>query len=457
MASKRSSMKVKFVLVLAGIVLLCCVSVAAIAQNDSAANVESLTLGQCIDYALKRQPALNQAKIGIRIAKATNAISLSGWLPQVNLAANATHYNTLPTTFISDSLGGPPVTTHSGITNTVIPQLSASQTIFNPQLLYAAHSAPLYIREAEEITDSTKINVVSTVSKTFYNLLLTLEQINVLKEDTARLDRNVMDTYHQYVGGIVDETDYEEAIITLNNSLVQLKQQVENVTPEYATLKQMMGYPVEKQFNVAFDTLQMMQEILFDTAQSLQYENRIEYQLVKTFKQLQRQQTTYYDLAFLPTASVFYNYYYEYENNTASDIFDKAYPYSYFGLSLNIPLFTGFSRLENRHKSRLQEDILNWSEVNLKSQIYTEYTTALASYKSNLYNWRLMADNRTRAKNVYRIVSLQYKEGIVAYLNMIVAESNLIASEIGYTNALFQLLSSKIDVQKAMGVIPYNQ
>ena len=454
MISKRSSIKTRsanrFI-----VLLLLCLPLFAAAQSDST-GAESLTLDQCIAYALKNQPAVNQALIGIKVAKTTNAINLAGWLPQVNLGASATHYNTLPTTFISDS-SGPPIPTHSGIVNTVVPQLSASQTIFNPQLLYAAHSARLYVKEAEQVTDSAKISAVAMVSKSFYNLLLTLEQINVLKEDTARLDRNVMDTYHQYVGGIVDETDYEEAIITLNNSLVQLKQQIENVTPEYSTLKQLMGYPPEKQFNVAFDTLQMMQEIMFDTAQKLDYENRIEYKLVKTFKELQHQQTAYYDLAFLPTASVYYNYYYEYENNTPSGIFDKAYPYSYFGLSLNIPLFTGFSRLENVHKSRLQEDILNWQQVNVKSQIYTDYTTALANYKSNLYNWRLMADNRTRAKNVYRIVSLQYKEGIVAYLNMIVAESNLIASEIGYTNALFQLLSSKIDIEKAMGIIRYNQ
>ncbi len=455
MVDKRSLiMKISFNL-LAGFILMCCLPAGVVAQNDSA-RTESLTLEQCIAYALKNQPAVNQAKVGIGIAKTTNAINLSGWLPQVNAGATATHYNTLPTTFISDS-AGPPLPTHTGIVNTIVPQFSASQTIFNPQLLYAAHSARLYVKEAEQITDSAKINAVATVSKAFYNLLLTLEQINVLKEDTARLDRNVMDTYHQFVGGIVDETDYEEAIITLNNSLVQLKQQIENVAPNYATLKQLMGYPPEKQFNVAFDTLQMMQEIMFDTAQKLDYENRIEYKLVKTFKELQHQQTTYYDLAFLPTASVYYNYYYEYENNTSAGILDKAYPYSYFGLSLNIPLFTGFARLENIHKSRLQEDILNWQQVNVKSQIFTDYNTALANYKSNLYNWRLMDDNRTRAKNVYRIVSLQYKEGIVAYLNMIVAESNLIASEIGYTNALFQLLSSKIDVQKAMGVIPYNQ
>ncbi len=455
MVSQRSTIKQIGISLLTGFIVLC-VPASVSAQNDAAGSVESLTLTQCIDYALKSQPAVNQAQIGVRVAKTTNAINLSGWLPQVNAGATATHYNTLPTTFISDS-AGPSLPTHSGIVNTIIPQLSASQTIFNPQLLYAAHSARLYVKEAEQIMDSAKINAVVTVSKAFYNLLLTLEQINVLKEDTARLDRNVMDTYHQFVGGIVDETDYEEAVITLNNSLVQLKQQIENVAPNYATLKQLMGYPPEKQFNVAFDTLQMMQEIMFDTAQKLDYENRIEYKLVKTFKELQHQQTSYYDLAFLPTASVYYNYYYEYENNTSTSIFDKAYPYSYFGLSLNIPLFTGFARLENIHKSKLQEDILNWQQVNVKSQIFTDYSTALANYKSNLYNWKMMNDNRTRAKNVYRIVSLQYKEGIVAYLNMIVAESNLIASEIGYTNALFQLLSSKIDVQKAMGVIPYNQ
>ena len=61
-----------------------------------------------------------------------------------------------------------------------------------------------------------------------------------------------------------------------------------------------------------------------------------------------------------------------------------------------------------------------------------------------------------RAKDVFRIVSLQYKQGIVAYLNIIVAESNLITAEIGYINSLFQVLSSKIDLEKAVGIIPYN-
>jgi outer membrane protein TolC len=427
-------------------------------NNGTTDSLESFTLKDCIEYALHHQPALNQSLLNISITRTTNAINLSGWLPQVSISGSLIHYNQLPTTLVSNPAtpGGPPVTTHTGVINTATPELTATQTIFSPQLLYSATSAHLFVEQAEQNSDSAKIYVVSAVSKTFYSLLLTLEQINVLKEDTARLGTDVLDTYHQFVGGLVDETDYEQAVITLNNSRAQLRQQVENITPSYANLKHIMGYPPEKQFNVTYDTLEMKQEIVCDTTRPLQYEKRIEFQQLQTEKELQRQLTGFYELSFLPSVSAFYNYNYEYQSNTTSQLFKNAYPYSFFGLSLSLPIFTGFSRIENIHRSELQEQNLDWAEVNLRSQIYAEYTSALSSYKSNLYNMSLMQDNKTRAMNVYRIVSLQYNQGIVSYLNIIVAESNLINAEIGYLDALFQVLSSKIDLEKATGDIPFS-
>jgi outer membrane protein TolC len=294
---------------------------------------------------------------------------------------------------------------------------------------------------------------VATVSKAFYNLLLTLEQMDVLKEDTARLGKNLRDTYHQYVGGIVDKTDYKEAAITLNNSKAQLKQAKENVRPLYATLKQTMGFPTDKEFNVNFDTLQMMKEITFDTTQQLQFENRIEYQQLQTAKNLQEQNVKYYKSQFLPTLTASFYYNYQYENNKSSDLFIQAYPYSYIAATLNFPLFTGFRRVAGIQKAKLQEQRIEWAQESLKSTIYVQYTTALANYKSNLYDLNVSRDNVTMAKDVYNVVSLQYKQGIVAYLNVITAESNLITSQINYINTLFQLLSSKVDLEKAMGNI----
>ncbi|HEY4108176.1 TolC family protein [Puia sp.] len=412
----------------------------------------SLTLGQCIDYALKHQPFVNQALINEAIVRTTNAINQSSWYPQVNAQANLTHYNSRPTSYIVDSAGNVHLQ-KNGVVNTFIPVLGVSQTIFNPALLYATRSAPLFNQQAQQITDSTKIDIVAGVSKTFYGLLLTLEQISVLKEDTARLAKNVSDAYHQYVGGIVDETDYDEAVISLNNSKFQLKQATENLNPQYAMLKQVMGYPPRSQFNVLFDTVQMMNDIAFDTTQELQFEKRIEYKFLQTQKALQLANINYYRNAWMPTVGAFFNYDYEFQSNGFGDLFSKAYPYSYMGLSLTMPIFTGFNRTNNIKRARLQGDLLDWSEVNLKSQIYTEYATALANYKSNYFNLGISKENVSLARRTYDIVALQYQQGVVPYLNVITAESNLITSEISYQNALFQVLSSKIDLQKSMGFI----
>jgi len=253
----------------------------------------------------------------------------------------------------------------------------------------------------------------------------------------------------------VDETDYEEAEITLNNSIAQLKQANENVVPLYASLKHLIGYPPQDQFNVSFDTLQMMQGINIDTTKQLQYEKRIEYQELNTAASLQDEQVHYYRFSFLPTVSAFYNYNLGYESNQFSNLFSTSYPSSLIGLSFNIPIFTGFTRLNNLKKAKLQREIIGWQQTDLRSQIYEEYTTALANYKSNIFNLKLLQKNVALAKRTYFVVTLQYKQGIVPYLNVITAESNLISSEITYLNDLFTVLSSKIDLEKAMGSITY--
>jgi outer membrane protein len=50
---------------------------------------------------------------------------------------------------------------------------------------------------------------------------------------------------------------------------------------------------------------------------------------------------------------------------------------------------------------------------------------------------------------------VQYKSGIKTYLDVIVSQNDLISAQINYLDALYQLLTSKIDVQKALGQITY--
>ncbi|HSC37811.1 MAG TPA: TolC family protein, partial [Chitinophagaceae bacterium] len=67
----------------------------------------------------------------------------------------------------------------------------------------------------------------------------------------------------------------------------------------------------------------------------------------------------------------------------------------------------------------------------------------------------VLKDNLALAQDVYNTIQLQYKAGIKTYLDVIIAESDLRASQVNYTNALYDVLSSKLDVQKALGDIRY--
>jgi len=443
------------------LVSICTLSAHAYCQTDTlldstpdTTTVQSLTLQECISYAAVHQPAVKQSYIDESIARTNNAIAFADWLPQVSGTANLQHYFQLPTAFIPINGIKQPIA--SGVFNTSTPSINASQTIFNTDVLLATRASRLNTLFARQGTANTKIAMVADVSKAFYDLLLTLQQINVLKEDTARLSKNQQDTYHQYVSGIVDKVDYKQASISLNNSVAQLKSASESINAKYATLKQLMGYPQTKEFTVVYDTAQMLQEAYFDTSEALNYEKRIEYQQLETVRRLARETTAYYQLGFIPSLSVFYNYNQQYANDKFADLYKEAYPYSLFGVNLSVPLFTGFKRLENIHKAHLQEVRDDWDVINVKLQIYSEYKQALAGYKSNYYSLVAQRENVKMAKEVYDIVHLQYREGIKTYLNVITAESDLINSEINYLNALFQLLSSKIDLEKAMGDITPN-
>ena len=109
--------------------------------------------------------------------------------------------------------------------------------------------------------------------------------------------------------------------------------------------------------------------------------------------------------------------------------------------------------MQNLSKARLQVDRADLDIVNTKNLINTEYVQALAEYKSSYNDYIMLKQNVALAQDVYHVVSIQYREGIKTYLDVITAQSDLHTSELNYYNALFNVLSGKIDLQKALGTL----
>lgn len=431
--------------------LILILPVVAFAQNGSDTIPNVITLKQSILFALRNQPAVKQASIDEQINERDIRIGLSGWLPQLNSSGSYQHY----------FKGSPVASTTPGVVSGIDEYsslgLQASQVIYNNDVLLAAKTANYSRLYYKQNTQSSQINVVSDVSKAFFDVLLSEKQLNIINEDIIRLQRSLKDAYNRYQAGVVDKIDYKQATIALNNEIATRKQTAETINSKAAYLKQIMGLNPAREVSLSYDSTSYEKEAYIDTNQTLNVLNRIEYQQLQTEKNLKGLNVNYYRLGFLPSLSAIGAYNLVYLNNRFSDLYSNTFPSAYAGLSLTLPIFQGTKRLQNLSKARLQVERTDLDIVNTQNSINTEYIQALASYKSNYTNWQVLKQNVDLAKDVYNVVSLQYREGIKTYLDVIVAQSDLRTSELNYYNSLFQVLSSKIDLKRALGTLGVEQ
>ncbi|MCX6257059.1 MAG: TolC family protein [Bacteroidia bacterium] len=419
-----------------------------------------VTLSQCISYALANQSLIKQSEIDEDITKRDIRIALSGWYPQLEADANVQHYFQIPIANYPN-LNNPPqytpyISLPSTATNISSGIFSVNQTLYSNNIFFAARTSKQLRNQASENTENSKINTYVDVTKAFFDVLLTEEQLHVLDEDILRLQRNYKDAYSLYKNGLTDKIDYQRTEISLSNTQAQRKSAGETLKAKYSILKQFMGVVPEKQLAVTYDSSRFENEILIDTTKNLNYNNRIEYQLLQTAINLQGSEISYYKWSFLPTLSAFYDYNTLYGNNQFSELYNKNNSSSLLGLKLTLPLFQGMNRMENLSKAKLQYQRLQLGMEYLKSGINSEYTLALSRYTSNLNELRTAKNNIAIAKNIFNTVKLQYDNGVKAYLEVIVSETDLRTAELNYLNVLFQVLSSKVDFEKASGVIIIN-
>jgi len=426
-----------------------CIPLLLFAQTAADSLPAVISLKQSISFALHNQPAIKQAAIDRLINERDIDISLSSWLPQITSSNQYQHYfKGGPVNAAQVNSGGGSFHEFSSLGAQV------NQTIYNNEVLQASKASTysrLLYRQNEV---STQIDVVSDVSKAFFDVLLSQKRLNIINENITRLQRSLKDATSRYQAGVVDKIDYKQATIALNNELATRKQTIEAIKSKMATLKQIMGVQANKDFALTYDSTHYEQEAIVDTNQVLNYNNRVEYQLLQTQKNLQNVNVNYYKYGFLPSLSAVGSYNALFLNNSLSNLYSKSFTNAYAGLSLTIPIFQGGRRLKNLSKARLQVERTDQDIVNQQNTISTQYIQALAAYKSNYTNWQTLKENVALATDVYNVVSLQYREGIKTYLDVIVAQSDLRTSQLNYYNALFQVLASKIDLQRALGTLP---
>ncbi|MCF8319516.1 MAG: TolC family protein [Sphingobacteriaceae bacterium] len=418
----------------------------------------TFTLPQAIEYAFKNQAAVLNAQLDEQIAKNTVKQTTGIGLPQVSGSFSFQDFLKLPTSLLPGDFFGQPgtqVPVQFGVKYQSALGLEASQLLFDGSYLVGLQAAKTYKELSIRNSKRTKIETAVAVSKAYYSVLVSNEQLGLLDANLVRLKKSLHDIEAYYKNGLVEKVDVDRLHVLTNNLETERENVIRLLALNTNLLKFQMGMPIETNLtlNDSIKELSLTADVL--VADSLAYKNRVEFSLGQTQKKLNELNLKRYKSEFLPSIVAFGSTSNSYQNNSFSQLYTNYYPTSLVGLKLSLPLISGGQRIYKIKNARLEVQKSANDLANLQNGINLEIIQAKTSFLNGLQSLENQKRNMELSKEVLRISKVKYEQGVGSSLEVTAAETSLKESQNNYINALYESLINKVNLDRALGRINY--
>jgi outer membrane protein len=401
--------------------------------TGGATTVERLTLDQCIEITLKRNPSLTAAESTMNAAGTRVGQARSAYYPQVNLSAGYTKYS-LPTDPDHESQ-----TLYQG---------TASLT----QNIYDFGKTPSQVRiqrlnydASREDRRSVYSQVVFNVKQAYYTLLQAEKNQDVAIE-TVKLNQDQLDQARGFFdAGVKSKYDVTSAEVNLSNARLSQIRADNSVQIARVTLKNAMGSPDLPDFTIV-DTLAFQKyPVTFDDAVQRAYTNRPDLQSTLARKEAFNESVSLARTGYYPTLS----------GNASINRTDRDYPPEKSGWSagvtLNFPLFSGFLTNYQVKEAKENLNVQKANEESLRQGILLDVQQAYLNL-SALDDGVVVAELTVRqAQENYEIVNGRYNAGVGSPLDVTNALVVLSNAKTNHIAALANYKIAEAALLKAMG------
>jgi outer membrane protein TolC len=426
-----------------------------------AANAQSFSLKQAVDYAITHQVQVKNSQIDLQNASAKiNEIKAMG-LPQVNGSVALTNNIVLQRAFIPAKIFNPAaadgelIAAKFGVDNSGFASVGLSQLVFDGSYLLGLKASSVYKELSVKSVTQSKQQVAENVTKAYYGILVNEKRIGLLSLNLARLDTLLKETRALNKQGFVEKIDVQRLDVQANN----LRTELENVNRlqelSYSLLKFQMGYPMEEPIRVT-ESLEKIELATFNTNATgdFSYTNRIEYSILQTQENLAELDLKSIKAGYLPRLVLNANYGYNAGANAFSDLMTKQwFDNAAVTVALQIPIFDGFSKKYKAVQSENNLQKVRQSYGLLKSSIDLQRSQANITLKNALESMKEQKSNLDLANEISRVTRVKYQQGVGSNLEVLNAESSIKESQANYFTALYNALIAKVEVEKANGTL----
>ena len=440
------------------LILIFCLFYVIPAKAQLTDSITKFSLQEAIDYAQSHQSSILNASIDEEIAKNTVKRTIGIGLPQLNGNVNFQDFLKIPTNLLPGEIFGKPGTqipVQFGVQYQSSYGLELSQLLFDGSYLVGLQASKTFKELSNKNLKRSRIETAVGVTKAYYSVLVSNEQLSLLDANIDRLKKSFKDTQAHFANGFVEKIDVDRLTVLNNNLETERGNVIRLLELNMNLLKFQMGMTIQSKL-VLKDSIGSLQVAEFlavkDTAA---YQNRIEYSLLETQKKLNELDLKRYKSLFLPSLAAFGTTSRSFQSNEFLNLIDRSFPATIIGFRLSVPLLSGGVKAYQVRNAKLEVLKTENNLVNLKNGINLEVEQAQTIYRNGLKSLENQKRNMELAKEVLRVTKIKYEQGVGSSIEVTTAETSLKESQNNYINALYDLLINKVNMDRALGKIVY--
>lgn len=337
--------------------------------------------------------------------------------------------------------------------NTYSGGVTASWQLVNAQLWESLKISGQSVDLAVEKARSSRLDMVTQVKQAYYAVLLAKEAFNVYKDVYENACENFEQIQKRYNAEKASELEYTRAKSVVANAIPNVYNAESSVILALWQLKAVMGVDLDRNIDVAGAlkdySQQMFRDIHENGDPSLKHNT--------TLRQLEIQAdqlastVRMYKAAYLPTLAANYAYNMIAMTNDFKFSEYKWSPYSYVGISLNIPIFSGGKRRHDVKQIEVQAEELSLQRIDTERQLRIAIRQYLNTMETSMNSYTAAVEAVGLAQKAYDIAAKSYKVGKSTITDMNDSQLQLTQASLQESQAIYNFVVAKSNLEKTIG------
>jgi outer membrane protein TolC len=294
------------------------------------------------------------------------------------------------------------------------------------------------------------------VINAYGNVLVTESSIEILKSNITILLKNYNDAKKIYENGLNEEEDVEQLEITLGNLKNQLNSVKRMKGIAYQMLNLALGTSIETVLILtdSLDTLVTDNINLGLISENFNVDNHIDFKIAENNREGNRLMIKLEKSKALPSLGAFVNY----GTQAFSDSFSffdnnqRWFQSSLFGISLNVPIFSSFSRKSKTAQAKIALETADLRLEETKQRLDLQAKKAKNDYQFSIENYQTSKKNVGLSERIEKKQRIKFFEGISSSFDLLQAQNQLYTQQQNYIQAMLNVISSKATLENALNL-----